>query len=291
MARELDLPVPPGFVITTATCRTFLADGWPEGLDDEIRRQMAAVESAVGRRFGDPADPLARQRPLGGAGVDARDDGHDPRPGAQRRRRRGAWARSARDRRPSPRNAGRASSSRFRSIVGVQDVPDDPWAQLRLAIEAVFRSWHSDRARDYRREGGHPRRSRHRRDRAGDGVRQPRRRLGDRRRCSPATPRPANRLSTATCCSTPRARTSSPAPTRPSRSRSSTRGCRQSARELRAAAERLERHYADLCDIEFTIEDGKLWLLQVRVGKRSPQAALRIAVDMARGRRLPVDAR
>jgi pyruvate,orthophosphate dikinase len=53
------------------------------------------------------------------------------------------------------------------------------------------------------------------------------------------------------------------------------------ARELRAAAERLEHHYADLCDIEFTIEDGKLWLLQVRVGKRSPQAALRIAVDMA----------
>ena len=56
---------------------------------------------------------------------------------------------------------------------------------------------------------------------------------------------------------------------------------RPSRRELRAAAERLEHHYADLCDIEFTIEDGKLWLLQVRVGKRSPQAALRIAVDMA----------
>src|SRR6185369_17764942 len=53
------------------------------------------------------------------------------------------------------------------------------------------------------------------------------------------------------------------------------------ARDLRAAARRLEQHYADLCDIEFTIESGRLWLLQVRVGKRSPQAALRIAVDMA----------
>jgi pyruvate, orthophosphate dikinase len=51
--------------------------------------------------------------------------------------------------------------------------------------------------------------------------------------------------------------------------------------ELRAAADRLERHYADLCDIEFTVEEGRLWLLQVRVGKRSPQAALRMAVDMA----------
>src|SRR6185312_16273468 len=59
-------------------------------------------------------------------------------------------------------------------------------------------------------------------------------------------------------------------------------------RELRAAAERLEHHYADLCDIEFTIEDGKLWLLQVRVGKRSPQAALRIAVDMAEDPAFPL---
>ena len=37
MARDLVLPVPPGFVITTQTCRTFLADGWPDGLEDEIR--------------------------------------------------------------------------------------------------------------------------------------------------------------------------------------------------------------------------------------------------------------
>src|SRR4029077_19126149 len=53
------------------------------------------------------------------------------------------------------------------------------------------------------------------------------------------------------------------------------------ARELRLHAVSLERHFADLCDIEFTIERGKLWLPHVRVGKRSPGAALRIAVDMA----------
>ena len=53
------------------------------------------------------------------------------------------------------------------------------------------------------------------------------------------------------------------------------------AADLRDYAGRLERHFADMCDIEFTIEDGRLWMLQVRVGKRSPQAALRIAVDMA----------
>src|SRR6266852_3419225 len=58
MARELGLPVPPGFAITTATCRSFLAEGWPAGLDDELRTRMAAIEAAVGRRFGDGGDPL-----------------------------------------------------------------------------------------------------------------------------------------------------------------------------------------------------------------------------------------
>ncbi len=60
------------------------------------------------------------------------------------------------------------------------------------------------------------------------------------------------------------------------------------AAELRETAARLEHHYADLCDIEFTIEDGRLWFLQVRVGKRSPQAALRIAVDMAEDPAFPL---
>ncbi len=43
----------------------------------------------------------------------------------------------------------------------------------------------------------------------------------------------------------------------------------------------LERHYHDMCDIEFTIEQGKLWMLQTRVGKRTPPAAVRLAVEMA----------
>jgi pyruvate,orthophosphate dikinase len=42
----------------------------------------------------------------------------------------------------------------------------------------------------------------------------------------------------------------------------------------------LEQHYRDLCDVEFTVEDGRLWLLQTRVGKRSPAAAFQIAADL-----------
>ncbi len=46
---------------------------------------------------------------------------------------------------------------------------------------------------------------------------------------------------------------------------------------------RLERHYTDMCDTEFTIEQGKLWMLQTRVGKRTGAAALKMAVDMTKG--------
>ena len=50
--------------------------------------------------------------------------------------------------------------------------------------------------------------------------------------------------------------------------------------ELLEIMARLESHYRDMCDIEFTIEQGHLWMLQTRVGKRTAQAAFRIAVDL-----------
>jgi pyruvate,orthophosphate dikinase len=52
--------------------------------------------------------------------------------------------------------------------------------------------------------------------------------------------------------------------------------------ELMDIFERLERHYTDMCDTEFTIEQGKLWMLQTRVGKRTGAAALKMAVDMTK---------
>ena len=55
-------------------------------------------------------------------------------------------------------------------------------------------------------------------------------------------------------------------------------------RELERCARILERHYRDMQDIEFTIEEGKLYILQTRAGKRLPQAAFRIAVDMVKER-------
>ncbi len=60
------------------------------------------------------------------------------------------------------------------------------------------------------------------------------------------------------------------------------------ATELRSHADRLERHHRDICDIEFTIEDGHLWMLQNRVGKRTAQAACRAAVEMAEDPSFPL---
>ncbi|CAD7026453.1 pyruvate, phosphate dikinase [Pseudorhizobium endolithicum] len=51
-------------------------------------------------------------------------------------------------------------------------------------------------------------------------------------------------------------------------------------REFRAICDRLEAHYRDMQDVEFTVERGKLWMLQTRAGKRTTRAALKIAVDM-----------
>ena len=277
MTRDLGLPVPPGMAITTAACRTYLADGWPAGLDRELRERMQDIETAVGRRFGDPADPLLVSvrsgAPVSMPGMmdtildlglnDATvkglaDVSHDE-----------TFARDCQQR----------FRTMFRDIVGV-DAPDDPWDQLRLAVEAVFRSWNSDRARAYRRREGIP-------DDAGTGVTVQAMVFGNRGATSgtgvvftrnPATGEPGlygdvifgaqgEDVVAGTHATQPIAVLDERLPA--------------VARQLREYAARLEAHYRDLCDIEFTIEEGRLWLLQVRVGKRSPRAALRMAMDMA----------
>src|SRR5438067_7852695 len=58
MTSVLELPVPPGFTITTDACRDYMHGGWPKGLDDEIAKQRAKLEKTMGKKIGDPADPL-----------------------------------------------------------------------------------------------------------------------------------------------------------------------------------------------------------------------------------------
>src|SRR6476659_8566526 len=58
MTSVLGLPVPPGFTITTDACREHLAKGWPVGLTEEVAEHLDRLERTMGRRLGDPVDPL-----------------------------------------------------------------------------------------------------------------------------------------------------------------------------------------------------------------------------------------
>ena len=285
MATELRLPVPPAFTISTAACIAYLAAGWPAGLEDEVRHHLVRMEGLVGRRFGDPADPLL---------VSVRSGAPVSMPGMMDT----ILNLGLND----ATEAGLAEASgdpafaadchaRFRKIycdvVGVETVPDDPWAQLRGAVEAVFRSWNSDRARTYRAREGIS-------DTLGTGVTVQAMVFGNRGDDSgtgvlftrnPATGEnvlygdlmfnaQGEDVVAGTHATEPISCLDSRMP--------------EVATELRRYAATLERHYADCCDIEFTIEQGRLWLLQVRVGKRSPQAALRIALEMAEAPDFPL---
>jgi pyruvate,orthophosphate dikinase len=285
MALDLGLPVPPAFTLSTDACNRYLADGWPAGLDDELREHMAHIEDRVGQRFGDPAEPLL---------VSVRSGAPVSMPGMMdtilnlglnEATTAGLAARSG-----SPAFAGNCRArfeAMYRDIVGVEVVPEDPWSQLRAAIEAVFRSWNSDRARTYRQREGIA-------DDLGTAVTVQAMVFGNRSVDSgtgvlftrnPATGEPAlygdvmfnaqgEDVVAGTHWTEPIAVLDERMPA--------------VGRELREDAQRLERHHRDLCDIEFTIEHGKLWLLQCRVGKRSPQAALRIALDMAEEESFPL---
>jgi pyruvate,orthophosphate dikinase len=171
---------------------------------------------------------------------------------------------------------------RFKAIVLAEtgsDFPQDPQDQLRHAIEAVFRSWNGDRARIYRREEKIP-------DDLGTAVNVQTMVFGNKGDDSgtgvaftrdPATgeSRPygdflvnaqGEDVVAGIRATVPLEEMANEFP--------------ESHAELLGMMELLEQHFRDMCDIEFTVEQGKLSMLQVRVGKRTAAAALKIAVDM-----------
>src|SRR5664279_3059090 len=58
MTSVLKLPVPPGFTIAATACRQYMEGGWPEALSGEVAKARARLEKKMGKRIGDPSDPL-----------------------------------------------------------------------------------------------------------------------------------------------------------------------------------------------------------------------------------------
>ncbi|MDT7726339.1 MAG: pyruvate, orthophosphate dikinase [Actinomycetota bacterium] len=276
--RKLGMPVPPAFAITVDVCPIYRANGnvVPEPVWEAALAQLTALERDTGRRFGCSTSPLlvsvrsgaARSMPgmmdtvLNlGLTEELRDalagETGDPHWAAD------TWTRFCHG---------------YTDIVGLQP-PADPYEQLRAAIGAVFRSWFSERAVAYRRH--------HRiADLPGTAVTVQAMAFGNRDEQSgtgvlfsrnPVTGEPglygewlpqAQGEDVVSGARTPLP-LSTLADDQP-----------KNHQRLTEIAAKLEADGRDMVDVEFTIESGRLYVLQARAGKRSARAAARIAVDM-----------
>ncbi len=172
---------------------------------------------------------------------------------------------------------------RFKTIVrdhAGRLFPTDPREQMRMAIEAVFRSWNNERAKVYRRQYAIP-------DELGTAVNVVAMvfgNLGDDSGTGVAFTRdPATGEKGVYGDYLTNAQGEDVvAGIRNTLPLHELRRLNPDAyRQLLEIMKKLERHYRDMCDIEFTIEKAKLWMLQTRVGKRTGAAAVKMAVDMA----------
>jgi pyruvate,orthophosphate dikinase len=183
-----------------------------------------------------------------------------------------------------PAAALQAITGEFKRVVAEhahRPFPDEPIEQLRLATMAVFKSWNGKRAFDYRNAAGIP----HDLGTAVNIVTMVFGNLGQDSGTGVATTRDvttgANEMEGDFLVNAQGEDVV--AGTRTTlRIQELARLMPRIDRELRAIARRLERHYREVQDVEFTIERGKLWMLQTRDAKRTAQAAIRIAVELAR---------
>jgi len=347
---NLGITVPPGFTITTEVCTLYYKNNkrYPKELNAQVDAAMAKVEKIMGKKFGDPNNPLL---------VSVRSGARSSMPGmmetvlniglttktipalikktnnerfvydAYRRllmmysdvvmeKAAGVEPKEGEAIRQKLEHAMDAMKiqkgyksdtdltvddlkilcDEFKAIIKHtlgKEFPDEPQEQLWGGIGAVFQSWMGRRAVSYRRIEKIP-------DEWGTAVTVQSMVFGNTGENSgtgvaftrnPATgedvfygewlpnaqgedvvagirtPYPVNRASkTADTQHLPSLEESMP----------------QLYKQLFTIQKRLEKHYRDMQDIEFTIEDGRLWILQTRVGKRNPQAAIRMAVEMVK---------
>ncbi|MGI6105064.1 MAG: pyruvate, phosphate dikinase, partial [Raoultibacter sp.] len=175
------------------------------------------------------------------------------------------------------------SSDEYPDLVvnGVVLFPQDPSMQLQLAIEAVFGSWNNPRATLYRKQNKIA-------DDLGTAVNVQSMVFGNKGNTSATgvafTRNPANGVKEFYGDYLVNAQGEDVVAgirnTSPIAELKHVEGLEEAGRELEGVFEILENHFRDMCDIEFTIEQGKLWMLQTRAGKRTAAAALHIAIEM-----------
>jgi len=170
----------------------------------------------------------------------------------------------------------------FKAIVKREtgrDFPTDPYEQLDLAIKAVFASWFGKRARDYREYNKIP----HDLGTAVNVVTMVFGNMGDDSGTGVAFTRDPNTGEKGLYgeyLTNAQGEDVVAGIRTPQKIAQLAHDLPQAYDEFRAIAERLERHYRDVQDLEFTIERGRLFMLQTRAAKRTAAAAVRIAVDM-----------
>ncbi|MEI6373913.1 MAG: pyruvate, phosphate dikinase [Actinomycetes bacterium] len=318
---RLGLPVPPGFTVTTEACRYYLAHGEePSQLPAQVTEHLRELEAAMGRRLGDPADPLLVSVRSGAAfsmpgmmetvlNIGLNDESVAGLAGISENPR-FAWDSYRRLIQMFGKTVLDIHGERFEhaldSLKKAKDVTNDldldaedlrllvdhykaivhdetgkpfpqvPRDQLDLAVLAVFRSWNTERARIYRRQERIP-------SDLGTAVNVQAMAFGNL----------GDTSGTGVCFTrdpSTGARGVYGDYLQNAQGEDVVAGIRNTLslealgeidpaayEQLLAIMSTLENHYRDLCDIEFTIERGKLWMLQTRVGKRTAAAAFRIA--------------
>ena len=345
---ELKLPVPPGFTITTDVC-TYYYDHkrtYPDELKGQVAAAMAKVEKLMGKKFGDPKDPLlmsvrsGARRSMPGMmdtvlniglnettiqGVidktgnprfayDAyrrlimmysdvvmeKANNIEPKGGKGIRKVLDEHLEAMKKKRGVETDA-ELSAEDLKTLAGefkkiVKDVlgkpfPDEPLEQLWGGIGAVFASWNGKRAVDYRRIERIP-------SEWGTAVNVQAMvfgNMGDSSATGVAFSRNPgsgeNKFYGEYLVNAQGedvvAGTRTPAPINESSKNDQSRNLPSLEKlmpklykELAGYRARLEKHYKDMQDIEFTIEDGTLYMLQCRVGKRNGISAVRMATEM-----------
>jgi pyruvate, orthophosphate dikinase len=301
---QLGVPVPAGFTITTDACRAYMASGgeMPKGLEQEIDEHVARLEETAGKRFGDPQNPLLVSVRSGAAvsmpgmmdtilNVGLNDE---------------AAAGGERFVLDSYRRliqmygeiVDHIDGHRFSEALDEEDLPatidlfkriyeeetgrpfpQDAKEQLGRAVRAVFESWNTPRAKAYRRHNHIP-------DDLGTAVNVVQMVFGNKGEQSgtgvaftrdPSTGESGlyGEFLADAQGEDVVAGIRTPEPLQQMKER-----LPDAFDEFIETMRRLEEHYKDMQDIEFTVDDGKLYLLQTRSAKRTAAAALKAASDM-----------